>query len=86
MLDGQRVHFGADSISTRRSYSRHAVERTVARFPQIECAITGSEEWGFGITGKDFYATRPVLEALHKPYGSAQDRKEPDGGTGNLLW
>lgn len=66
MIDGQMVRFGADYIHTRRSYSRRQCERVIARYPRVACELTGGREDDCGITGPDFEATRPVLQALYR--------------------
>ena len=66
MIDGQMVSFGADYIHCSRVQSRHVCEKIAARYPHLELRINGTDQWGWGITGSDFDATRPVMTALHK--------------------
>ena len=73
MIDGLRVSFGADSISTRRQHSRHACERAIARVgrrygPAIVdgVKVTGCDDWGYSISSPN-YDYQPFFgEELYK--------------------
>jgi Large polyvalent protein associated domain 29 len=65
MVDGKTVSFGADYIHASRIYSRAFCEKIAARFPDIPTKITGTDEFGWGISGVGhFDESRPVMQAL----------------------
>lgn len=67
MIDGKRVSFGADSIHTSRHHSRALCERIARRFPDLALQVTGSDDWGWNISGSGtFDEMRPVSQALHR--------------------
>jgi hypothetical protein len=73
MMDGKRVHFGADSVSTRRNYSRTACERAMSRVGRRYGAemlegvrISGSEDWGYSICVSEYDKQRLFGDELYK--------------------
>ena len=73
MLDGVRVSFGSDYIHTKRQHSRAACERTLARVGRRfgasaiqDARISGSDEYGYSISARDYDYQRVFNSELYK--------------------